>query len=122
VTQTRWSRGAIAVLLFWLVTFAAVPLALLVPPGAVRWTAIAWLGLIGVINALVNWVILVWLRRGSMAPLLGLCLAIAVFAVPPDVCGRWILFGALLDPWVPLNILAGITRVLGVRLDEREEL
>jgi hypothetical protein len=90
--------------IFWLTTVAAVPLAFLVPLGPVRWAAISWLALLGVICAISNWVTIaayfVRRRRGSTIPLLGgLCMGAALAAVPTRMIGHWIIWGALLDPW-----------------------
>ena len=94
----------VAAKVFWLTTLVAVPLALLVQSGAARWTAIGWLGLVGVTCAFANWATAVRYvarrRSGSMVPLLGvLCLGIAAAATPSKLLGRWRLLGTLLDPW-----------------------
>jgi hypothetical protein len=89
---------------FWLTMVVAVPLAFLPHPGLVRWAAIGWLALIGVMCALGNWVMIAACvtgrRSGSMIPLLGtLFLGATVAAVPANVVGRWIIWGLFLDPW-----------------------
>jgi len=90
---------------FWATTVLAVPLALLVEPGPLRWVAIGWLALLGIICALANWATIagyiVRRRSGSMIPLLGVAsLGIAVGAMPPTLFGGWRLIGLFLDPWL----------------------
>lgn len=102
--------------LFWLTTVVAAPVAFLVQPGPVRWAAIGWLALIGVMCALGNWVTIAACvtrrRSGSMIPLLGTLFLGATFAaVPTNVVGRWIMWGVFLDPWLWAIVLWPIARV-----------
>jgi hypothetical protein len=84
------------------------------------WLAIGWLGLVGVMSALTNWAAiaapLLGYRPTSMIPPIGaLSLAVALVAVPTNLIGRTIVWGALFDPWLAVSALWLVTRAVGRR-------
>src|SRR4051812_23753683 len=96
---------------FWAVTAVAVPSGFLFGPGSARWAAIAWLGAVGVLVSLSNWVLLYGnLRHGkrsSLIPILGgplLALSLGAFSI--ERSSHLIILGGLLDPYLALILIA----------------
>ena len=88
---------------------AAIMVAFVASPGPFRWTAIAWLGIVGGFLVVMNWgtlvVVLIERRHISFVPYLGgLLVCGALAAVPVESLRWWAPAMLLLDPTVPLHI------------------
>ena len=96
---------------FWCSLVASVPAAFFASPGMLRWGAIGWLGLVGLLFSLANWGILLALvlrkKSGSFVPALGgLLLCLAVGAIPVTRLRLWAPVGFLVDPFGPAMVVA----------------
>jgi hypothetical protein len=98
--------------LFWLALLAALAVAFVADPGVLRSCAVLWVGAIGLLFALGNWLCLVALirtrRHVSFVPALGgvlVCLALA--RAPVGGIGWLLLLALLLDPSIPLTLWVG---------------
>src|SRR5437763_16579779 len=97
--------------LFWGGSAVAIPAAFFAP-GVLRWAAISWLAIVGVLFSLVNWAMaartLLLRRDGSMiGPFGALFLGLAVAAFPGRRAARWsVLWILVADPWIAITTLS----------------